>query len=216
MDTSWIEQFKHRLREPLPGWAAQRKFEPTLGYGRHRSPPLDGARQAAVMVLFYPDVGRWNLPLVVRPQTMASHAGQIGLPGGALEAGESEHEAALRELEEELGVPPRLVQPIGELSPIYVYASNFHVTPFVGFCNSRPQFVPDAREVAELVELPLAELCNPANFGTCVRHKQACQFTVPCIHYGDHEIWGATAMLLGELVQLLEEIGVTPGAMPQC
>src|SRR5690606_9786945 len=113
------EQLARRLQQgQLPGRKAQARFEPLLSYGRHFGPPRYDARPAAVIALLFPAEGDWHLPLVLRPARLAAHGGQIGLPGGVVEPGESAQQAALRELEEELGVPPGAVHTIGELSPL--------------------------------------------------------------------------------------------------
>src|SRR5687768_9711616 len=102
------------LREgTLPGRAAQAKFEPQLSYGRHFGPAPDNARLAAVMILLFPDGEDWRLPLVLRPVSLTAHGGQIGLPGGAVDPGESSDQAALRELTEELGVGAEGVELLG-------------------------------------------------------------------------------------------------------
>ncbi len=100
-----IAWLRARLEHPLPPEALRSRFAPPLSYGRHFGPPAHDARPAAVMVFLYPRDGQWHLPLTVRPDTMLSHAGQISFPGGMVEAGEATRAAALRELEEELGVP---------------------------------------------------------------------------------------------------------------
>ena len=97
-------RLRDRLAEPLPGRCAQARFEPELAYGRHSGPAPSSARQAAVVVLLYEHAGEWTTPLTVRPAHLTNHAGQVSLPGGLVEPGETTAAAALRELEEELGV----------------------------------------------------------------------------------------------------------------
>lgn len=199
-----------RLKQPLPGKLAQRQFEPELSFGRHYEPPPPDARRAAVVALLYPRHGQWHIPLTVRPQTMADHAGQVALPGGMIEPGEASHDAALRELHEELGVPAEGVEMIGRLSDIYVFVSNFSVTPWVAVRRETPQLVPDAREVAEVLDVPLAHLLDRANRGTHLHETRGLKFTAPHVQFCGHRIWGATCMMLAELTALVEELSAVP------
>lgn len=187
-------------KPPLPGRAAQRVLEPTLCYGRHFGPPTYRAREAAVTILLYPQAGEWYLPLTVRPATLPAHAGQISLPGGAIDAGESTAQAALRELEEELGVPSGDVSLLGSLTPIYVFVSEYRVHPWVTAVEARPRFNPSAGEVGEMLEVPLAHLLDPAHRGRHTRRQRGIELSVPHFRWGRHRIWGATAMILNELV----------------
>lgn len=188
---------------PLPGRRAQRELEPALCYGRHFGPPVYRAREAAVTILLYPHAGEWHLPLTVRPGTLPAHAGQISLPGGALNVGESTSQAAFRELEEELGVPAREVSLLGQLSPIYVFVSEYLVTPWLASVEARPRFRPSAEEVSELLEVPLARLLDPAHRGRHTHRQRGVELSVPHFLWGRHHIWGATAMILNELVELI-------------
>lgn len=188
---------------PLPGRRAQRELEPALCYGRHFGPPTRRARQAAVTILLYPHAGQWHLPLTVRPGTLPSHAGQISLPGGALERGESAAQAAARELKEELGVAPRDVTQLGQLSPIYVFVSEYLVMPFLAVAEARPRFRPSVDEVSELLELPLGQLLDPAHRGRHTRRQRGIELSVPHFRCGRHHVWGATAMILSELAELV-------------
>ena len=201
------EQLAARLIEkPLPGRAAQRRFEPSLCYGRHLGPPAVRARAAAVLALLYPHEGEWHLPLTVRPATLVAHAGQISLPGGSVDPGETGPQAALRELEEELGAGAQGVELLGGLSPLYVYVSEFQVTPWVAVAKERPDFAPSPYEVAELLEVPLSHLLDPANRGRHSRRQRGIEYSAPHFLWGRHRIWGATSMILGELVEILENI----------
>ena len=199
-----------QLTRPLPGAMAQSRFAPELCYGRHSSPPPRGARRAAVLVLLYLQAGRWRLALTVRPETLPTHPGQISLPGGEIETEESVEQAALRELTEELQVGTEGIRLLGRLSDIYVFASNFSVTPCVAVSSSRPRFVPNPAEVANLLEPTLVELFDPQRHGEHQVERGGVLFRAPHIEYQGHLIWGATSMILAELSALLDgETGST-------
>ena len=136
------------------------RYAPQLAYGRHQGPAAADARPAAVMLLLFPRDGQWRLPLTVRQACLADHAGQVSLPGGMLEPGESPEAGAMRELEEELGVRSSTDQLLGSLTPLYVFNSNFLVTPWLAHLPSAPIFRPSAAEVADLFELPLSRLLD--------------------------------------------------------
>lgn len=197
-----------RLAEgSLPGREAQRRLEPGLCYGRHFGPPTHRARSAAVMTLLYPTDEGWHLPLTVRPTTLRGHAGQISLPGGVVEPGEASGTAALRELEEELGVPGGEVRLLGQLSPLYVFVSEFQISPWVAAVAARPHFQPSPAEVGELLQVPLAHLLDPASLGSHRRRQRGIELTAPHFLWGRHRIWGATAMILSELTAVVSECG---------
>jgi 8-oxo-dGTP pyrophosphatase MutT (NUDIX family) len=156
-------------------------------------------------MLLYPDEIAWRLPLVLRPATLAAHGGQIGLPGGVVEESETSAQAALRELEEELGVSAECVQLIGELSPLYVYGTNFLISPWLSWTTSRPLFRPSAAEVDELLEISLADLVDRQRVGRFHRQIRGITFSAPALCIGEHCVWGATAMMLAELAAVVEE-----------
>ena len=116
-----------------------------------------------MLVLLYPRGDEWHLPLIVRPDDMPAHAGQVSLPGGMIEPGETSQQAALREFTEELGVPADGVELLGQLTEIYLFASNFQVIPWVGTLPTAPRWNPSPREVHRLLEVPLSHLLDPAN-----------------------------------------------------
>jgi len=202
------ELLARRLAEPLAGPAVGTRFEPAPRLGRPYDAFPPDARQAAVLLLLYPHEGRWHVPLTLRHSGLADHAGQVSLPGGAVEPGESSGRAAVREFREELGAAESDVELSGRLSPIYVHASNFRVEPWVGVARKRPRLVPNPLEVAELLEVPLAELVDPRNLASHQRHLEGRPYTAPHIQWRSHRIWGATCLILGQLVLLLEEMGV--------
>ena len=193
----------HHLAQPLPAGAAWSRFAPELTYGRHSGPREHDAQQAAVIALLFPEKDDWVIPLTLRPSHMAAHAGQVCLPGGVLEPNESHEQAAIRELREELATCPDDLQILGRLSPIYVFGTNFYVSPFVAATKSRPSFQPNPHEVEEVVELPLSVLCDRRNHGSHAISRGPLCFQVPHILCNGHRIWGATSMMLAELMMVV-------------
>jgi len=206
MNEQLPERLAARLAEPLPGPLVGSRFEPRPRPWRHGEPMPPNARLAAVLVLLYPHEGRWHLPLTLRPSHLPDHPGQISLPGGAVEPGETGPEAAIREFHEELGADATPIRRLGALSPLYVAASNFRVEPWVGAAAQRPAMVANPAEVEQLLEVPLAHLLDPAHFGSHCRQDQGRSYRAPHFVWQEHRIWGATCMILGELVTLVESL----------
>lgn len=211
MNVSLPQWLARRLSEPLPGPMVGTRFEPAPSGGKHYHLIPAGARQAAVLILLYPHEDRWHLPLTLRPSHLPDHAGQISLPGGAIEPGETGAQAALREFHEELGAPEAEIRLLGNLSPIYVHASNFRVEPWLGVCDHRPAMAANPEEVAQLFEVPLDHLLDPSHFGCHPRHVGDLTYLAPHFLWGEHRIWGATCMILGEFVTILEQLPPEPG-----
>ena len=150
-----------RLSQPLPGAVAQRRFAPNparKGWEPDQQPA--DARRAAALVLIYPGEAGPSVALTVRHDDVPHHPGQISLPGGGIKLEEQPIDAALREAEEEIGVPPADVRIVGALSPLWVIVSGFIVFPFVGIADARPDFRLAAREVARLLEAPVSRICE--------------------------------------------------------
>jgi 8-oxo-dGTP pyrophosphatase MutT (NUDIX family) len=136
----------------------------------------------------------------VRRADLARHAGQISLPGGLVDPGETEAQAALRELEEELSTPAECVEIVGQLTPVFVFNSDSWVVPWVAVAADRPPLNLNPSEVDDLLEVPVDHLLGPAHRGTHEEARGSVRFAAPHFQFGPHRIWGATAMILSELL----------------
>jgi 8-oxo-dGTP pyrophosphatase MutT (NUDIX family) len=173
---------------------------------RRNWPPgfsIERIRHAAGLLLLFPIDNRPHLVLTVRAETLDRHGGQVSLPGGVIEPGETYEEAALREAHEEVGLSTAGVRRLGVLSPIDITVSGFRLHPVVATTASQPVLQPSDGEVARIVEPPLAHLMDPARIGwrTMPRATGALEF--PVFLAEGVEIWGATAMVLAELLTML-------------
>jgi len=137
---------------------------------------------------------------------MADHGGQVSLPGGRANAGETAWRTACREFGEELGCSTETMQHIGELTPLYVFASRHFVTPVVAISTLRPSFMPNPDEVAELIFLPLRDLVMDQAISIGTLKRGTVEFDAPGFHIGGHFVWGATAMVLGQLRDLIRQV----------
>ncbi|HRG78973.1 MAG TPA: CoA pyrophosphatase, partial [Cyclobacteriaceae bacterium] len=149
-------------------------------------------------------------PLTKRPDYLGTHGGQISLPGGKAEPGESIFDTALREAEEEIGVSAKQIEILGTLSEFFVIPSNFMVTPVVGFLKGSPKFNPDPKEVVKILHGSLDELV----LDDAVRTKEilaAKMFPMLAPHFEIEEevVWGATAMILNEFRMVVRELSKT-------
>ncbi len=171
---NFTKSLEHDLQQPLPGRSAQYNLAPQPRPGAEvEDSPSPTARKSSVLILFYPYADTVYFPLILRPTYPGVHSGQVGLPGGGFEEGDSNLiDTALREAQEEIGIDPTNVTILGLLSTLYVRPSNNLVLPVVGWSVERPTFLPDAREVALLIEASLLEFLDPANQRTEVWELQ--------------------------------------------
>jgi 8-oxo-dGTP pyrophosphatase MutT (NUDIX family) len=204
-----LDDIRAALRKPLPGLAAQLRLAPREASRVEslRAVPPAAARAAGVLILLYPFDGAWYFPLMKRVEDGLVHGGQISLPGGSREAGESLRETALREACEEIGAACSGIEVFGQLSALYIPPSNFLVTPTVGCAAARPDFHCDPREVAELIEVPLSTLFDRDTLRREPWALRGVTVEVPFYQIGPHKVWGATAMILSEFSMLLAEMG---------
>lgn len=183
-----------------------RQWAPELAYGRHDCASRS-AREAAVLALIYPDGDQWIVPAIVRPGHMAAHAGQVALPGGVTEAGETAAECAVREYVEELGASPTGIEIVGELSRIFVFNSNFVITPIVAMAKERPGFIPSADEVAEVLEISGLRPLEVGAQQPYYLRRRGLVFSSPSFNASNVTVWGATCMILAELAGCLYRAG---------
>ena len=201
---------KRALAAPLPGLEAQLRMAPRFRDGTDARAERDGLRHAAALLLLYPHDGQWHVPLTLRGSTLRHHTGQVSLPGGRLDAGETVEAAALREAHEEIGVAPADVEVLGQLTPLPVAVSGHLLHPVVGATAVRPSFVLHEHEVEALVEVPLANLRRGEVFWEkkARRREPFEEMDVPCFDVGfTVRVWGATAMVLAEFLAVLEVAG---------
>jgi len=193
------------LARPLPGPSAQVRLapRPRRGWVPGRWPP--GCRDGAGLLLVYPSGADEvaHLLLTRRAEGLVHHAGQVALPGGAVEPGETVERAALREAEEEAGVDLASVRVLGRLSPLHIPVSRFLLHPVLAVSGPQARLDPDRREVARLVEVPLAVICDPGRVGRERRVRDGETLDVPYLALAGERVWGATAMVLAELAALL-------------
>lgn len=159
------------------------------------------------MILLYPHNGDIYLPLMKRPVYQGAHSGQVSFPGGKFEPEDLDLKmTALRETEEEIGVKSSQVEVIGELSELFIIASNFKVFPTIGFVKERPVFIPDAVEVEHVLEVSLSHLQDLSKRG--IEEMAFGDYTInsPYFDVDGHVVWGATAMMLSEFLQLVEDL----------
>ncbi|QHT71034.1 CoA pyrophosphatase [Rhodocytophaga rosea] len=209
MHQLFFEKIKERLKQTLPGPAAQVKMASTLrSILRLPAQPNDDTRSSAVLILFYPVENIIHIPLMVRPVYKGVHSGQVSLPGGRREESDQTLiETALREAKEEIGIIPRQIEILGALTELYVPASNFLVLPVVGSIRQRPDFKIDPYEVDRLLEVPLNELQDVTRIGSKeIVVRDTITIQAPYYDLQGYTVWGATAMIMSELNEILTEL----------
>lgn len=163
-------------------------------------------RYAAVLMLVYPKNEVSHLALILRNSYPGVHSSQVAFPGGKVELEDAHLEmTALRETHEEIGIHPDLITVVRSFSEVYIPPSNFVVQPFLGYSNSELTFIEQPEEVAGIIEMPLETLLNDA---TIVSHQLSTSYAtdieVPAFKVTNHIVWGATAMMLSELKDVLK------------
>jgi len=198
-----VDKLEAAFTRELPGEAAQNRLAPIprrewpTGFNPAR------IRNAAGLLLLYPVDGDAHVVLTVRADTLGRHGGQVSLPGGVVDPGETFEQAALREAHEEIALPLDGVRVIGALTPLDIPVSGFRLHPLVAVRSSRPALRPADGEVARILEPAVDELLDASCVRSTERVREGRTLTIPAFHIRDHEIWGATAMVIAEFLALL-------------
>ncbi len=208
MKSNFLDTLAKRLTSELPGSNAHEPLRAVpagkvIPKFEHKQPPRPGS----VLILLYEENGELFFPLIKRTDYKGLHSGQISLPGGKKEEGETENETALRETFEEIGVDPAKVEVIGHLSKFFVIPSNFIVTPVIAKIDHKPNFIPDPREVDRIIQANLTDLIHEEAIHT-KEILAANQFRLQAPHFEveGEVVWGATAMMLNEFRLVVREI----------
>jgi 8-oxo-dGTP pyrophosphatase MutT (NUDIX family) len=198
-----VERLETALRQPLPGTPAQELMAPRPR--RHWPAGFDLAhvRQAAGLLLVVNHDERAHIVLTVRAHTLDRHGGQVSMPGGVIERGETAEDAALREAQEEIGLDRREVRLLGALTPIDIQISGFRLQPIVAAADRPVAFRSAPDEVDRVIEVPVDDLLDAQRFIWRSLARDGVSLEFPAFPLDDAEIWGATAMVLAEFLVLL-------------
>ncbi|HWS00422.1 MAG TPA: CoA pyrophosphatase [Prolixibacteraceae bacterium] len=199
-------RLKKQLAKRLPGSDSHIKMLPS---GRVLELPAEQLHyhESAVLILLFPYKQQIQICLIRRPGNMKNHAGQIAFPGGKREKEDADLvQTALREAWEEIGVPGESVEIIGELSNVYVHISAFLIKPVLGWLKEKPQLKLDTAEVDEVIFISLDDLVDHGNRCERMMDTRTGRISAPGFEISGSFIWGATAMMLSELIDICQEM----------
>ena len=201
----FIEALTKMLSRDLPGKSAQRKMMITPNRFPTENQENEGI-PASILLLLYPLEGEWFFFLTKRSQDVERHKGQISFPGGVVEKNESKMNAAIRETNEEIGVDKDVIKIIGNLTPLYIPVSNFHISPFVGWTEEKPNTKVHDAEVKRVFSVSINDLILERNLKTKKDFFSNKSVKVPYFDLNGETVWGATSMILSEFKFILRNM----------
>lgn len=209
MQVDFFGKLKREIHKGLPGWEAQSRMAPP---GRTQSRyNLSGKikpRESGVLIWLYPNKNKIFTRLILRAEG-GVHSGQVAFPGGQADGNDNGFwHTALREANEEIGLPPDKISQVGALTPLYIPPSNFWVHPFIGRGEKGEYTTISKAEVQTFFDVDIFNLLNPVSKGEkLITVSSGEKITVPIYTLEGYTVWGATAMMLSELEELIRRIG---------
>jgi 8-oxo-dGTP pyrophosphatase MutT (NUDIX family) len=205
---SFTSRLKAILENKLPGREAQFRMAPYRKPVDFNFKFPEHARKSSVMVSYFFKSGSPCFILMKRSEYKGVHSGQICFPGGAEEPeDQSSKHTAIREVQEEIGVCFAIDQIIGKLSPLYIPVSNFIVQPFMAFLETKPKYALDPLEVDNIIEVDLEDIMDNRNEEIrTIKHSQGFELETPCFVFNKKVVWGASAMIIAELKQIINNL----------
>ena len=202
----FIKKLIEVFKDDLPGFDSQIKLAPKSRGILKDHAEIINPKRSAVLILLYPQNGSVYVPFIKRVTDGSMHSGQIAFPGGKYEkVDENIQNTAKRESEEEVGINKDDVKILKELTPLYIPVSNYIVQPVVGMIDYKPNFVPNSDEVDQIFEIKINELSE--SYIVCKEFTvRDSKITAPFFILNDIEIWGATAMILSEFIDIIKKI----------
>ncbi|NTW31709.1 MAG: CoA pyrophosphatase [Bacteroidetes bacterium] len=207
--SEFIYKLEKRLQNPLPGKKAQLLMGSDIRMKDFVFKQKDDkSKKSGVMILLYPYNDCVYSTFIKRTEYNGTHSGQIALPGGKYETCDKNLiDTALRETSEEIGIDSSKIKILGQLSELFIPPSNYIIYPSVGYLNSKPFFIPEKREVEKIIEYNIFDLLKEATIKTKeFKIFTGLTFNAPYFDINNHVVWGATAMIMSEFVEILKEI----------
>lgn len=205
MYSSLKKYLREALEGDLPGFKAHLKLLPPGRHLKVLETEVSFVKQSGVLIILFPYDGQIYTCLTRRPVTMKHHPGQISFPGGKVEAEDFSPEmTALREANEEVGVDSSKVEVLGRLSNLYVEVSKFSIHPYLAWASQKPDFIVNFDEVEEIILFPMSEFVSNEVIAEAEVQTVTGRLTVKYYPYKNNLIWGATAMILSELIEILK------------